>query len=194
MLYLLGNPPFIVEQSKSVSDDFGSAIFFKTRQKFSAAASSRSEATTRRLPSWSMARQKPPIDLHLHSSTCQCHRGELALDDRFFGFGGEYGRKLVHQNLDGLVADVHLDARPRSLTLRSESGYLTYIITTRRTTLARCRNIGTGCSWRKEARPDAAESLPDRALPGSQQLARSLPPWPTSTGAGRATAQSYGAS
>src|SRR5271165_13134 len=35
----------------------------------------------------------------------------------------------------------------RSSTLRSDSGYLTYIITTRRMTSGELLNIGTGCSW-----------------------------------------------
>ena len=35
----------------------------------------------------------------------------------------------------------------KSSTLRSDSGYFTYIITTRRMISGELLNIGTGCSW-----------------------------------------------
>jgi hypothetical protein len=53
-----------------------------------------------------------------------------ARDTFLADLGGEHRAKPIPQNR-GLVADV---AASRSSTLRSESGYLTYIITTRRIT------------------------------------------------------------
>ena len=48
--------------------------------------------------------------------------------------GGEHRAKPVPPEPDGLMADVDPALGRRSSTLRSESGYLTYIITTRRMT------------------------------------------------------------
>ena len=48
--------------------------------------------------------------------------------------GGEHWAKPVPPEPDGLMVDVDPALGQRSSTLRSDSGYLTYIITTRRMT------------------------------------------------------------
>jgi hypothetical protein len=57
-----------------------------------------------------------------------------ARDSSFADLGGEHRAKSVPPEPDSLVAMSIPRSARRSSTLRSESGYLTYIITTRRIT------------------------------------------------------------
>ena len=76
------------------------------------------------------------IDLHKHliQMPAPLRIAAHARDASLANLGGEHWAKPVPPEPNGLVADVDPRSASKSSTLRSESGYLTYIITTRRMT------------------------------------------------------------
>ena len=76
------------------------------------------------------------VDLHKHlvQVPAPLRIAAHVRDTSLTNLGGEHRAKPVPPEPDGLVADVVPRSANRSSTLRSDSGYLTYIITTRRMT------------------------------------------------------------
>jgi hypothetical protein len=83
-------------------------------------------------------RDKTELAINLHKDLVQMPAplriGSHLHDPPLSDLGGEYRPKPVPPKPDGLVADIDPALGQRSSTLRSDSGYLTYIITTRRMT------------------------------------------------------------
>ena len=79
---------------------------------------------------------EPAVDLHKHliEMPTPLWIAAPARDPLLSDLGGEYRTKSVPPKPDSLVADVDPPLANRSSTLRSDSGYRTYIITTRRMT------------------------------------------------------------
>ena len=76
------------------------------------------------------------VDLHKHLAQVPAPLRIAARvrDASLTDLGGEHRAKPVPPKPDGLVADVDPRSAKKSSTFRSESGCLTYIITTRRMT------------------------------------------------------------
>jgi len=73
-------------------------------------------------------------DKALHPNATATEIAAHMRDASLADFGDQRRAKPVPPERDGLMADVNPALASRSSTLRSESGYRTYIITTRRIT------------------------------------------------------------